>query len=278
MKAAVLLVVSLLVTVNSITFPAFPVCTFTQCAYLWYGNFIPSTTTTDINFFIDGTAVVSNVPYSTESVVAIQCNQTDQLTFSIGSSAGAGDMTNTRVKYGSPTPPPYGLVCGDLYSFFAYRRPNSDGQEVYGVAVTTLAYPTTTSFVYGYVFNFIYNGNNINVAYCRYDNNVNNCENGGRNNVNVATTTFDVMDMMYLNAQNGDSAYGNPVTMNTNVNNQNDQLVNTRFTVAANGAILWKFWGDANGNDGFPVQGGSSAPYTAASFVLIALLQLALLF
>jgi len=245
-----------LLAVVSAKIPPIPsTCTSGAMACLWYGNFIPSTVAPNFDFYVNHTHWRDTISYGTNTIESYPCGFYTTL--------GIGD-TNGNSEIATTTQP--ALQCGVLYTFFAARRPDTQGNngnpntpnyQVISYALTTA--PPGVNWVPGYVFHMIYNRGQINVAYC--DGNQANCDrNNNRRNQNIQSATGQQIELEFANN------FENPVTINGN-------LFDSTVVNSANTYSYWVFYGDNNNQGQFPIVGGSGASMISASLLLIALLN-----
>jgi len=255
MKALLLCV---LLAVVSAVMPAIPAsCTSGQTACIWYGNFVPSTVAPNFDFYINHTHWRDSVAYGQNAIAAYNCGF--YTTFGIGDSNGNSETDTSSLP---------SIQCGVLYSFFAARKPDTQGNngnpntpnyQVIAYEISTA--PSGVNWVPGYVFHMIYNQRNINVAYC--DGSNDNCNrNNNRQNTNINTAAMQQIQLEFANN------FENPVTINGGTTLFDSTVVNS-----ANTYSYWVFYGDNNNQGQFPVVGGSGASMISASLLLIALLN-----
>jgi len=214
----------------------------------------------NFDFFVNSTTFQSSVPYGTNAIVAVNC--AFATTFGIGE-AGVGQIDTANVPQ---------LRCGGLYTFFAARKrdtqgnngnPNTPNYQVIAIELAPAPAGSTANYVPGYVFHMIYNRAEINIQYC--DGTRSDCtRNNGRKNQDIQTAQAQSVNLMYTNN------FENPVTINELYDNV---VVNSYNTYS-----YWLFYGDNNRQDQFPIVGAGGASMLTVSLGLIALLNLAVLF
>jgi len=255
--------------------PPLPTCPYggpNSCAYLWVGNYVPSTSAPTFDFYLDQQVLTDaqGVPYGRNFIVAVDCaglNETSH-TLGLGDPLLGGEIASTRQSLLQGQ-----LDCGIAFSFFAARAQNQQQGntqvEKYRAAGRLLV--GANNYFSGLVFNGIYRGNDVKGRYCRFHQNTgpNQCtrdpDEGRDNNFNVGTTTWGEMQM-----REG-PGYENPVTLSTN-GGQNvfyDQYVEGDIGQCA----VWIFYGDNQAQDQFPLAGGvSSGSLLSSSLSLLVLL------
>jgi hypothetical protein len=241
--------------------PALPACPSGagNCAFLWVGNYVPSTTAPNFDFYLDNVLLRTNVPYGTTEVVPCDCTNTTAYTpfFGIGSTLVGAQDTTTRIQ-------PFPLVCDRLYSFFASRKANLATTEQYQVTVTPLYAQTGVNYMSGITFHLIYRSNpaNVNIKYC-LDTTVNCDANNGRTNQNVnlgqgVSNNFKVA----MNFQNPIKITGASRTLFDDV-----------VSGSVGDFVIFLYYGDQQNESVFPVAGGLSSASTASiSMALLAVL------
>jgi len=232
--------------------PTLPSCPYTQCVYLWVANYVPSTTATQFNFYINDVPITTALDYGFDEILAVNCSTSEDAVVKRYSIAPTVTLSQ------APITPANDVLCGHLYSFFATRAPNVNTVEQYSFAIRQLE-NTDNSYMSGFFFNGIFNGGNVNAAYCDYNNpncNVNNL--GQRTNI---AATLGVWNQMTLQMGPG---YQNPVRI-TGPNGV--VLFDDVVTGSLGDERTWAFYGDNNNQNNFPIRGGVSP----ASFLTISM-------
>jgi len=257
------IVVFLVLTTISVAYaggPTLPTCNFPECVYLWVGNYVPSTESTQFDFFIDQTTTVATaVNYGVNTVYAVSCNSSTSQSIQLAIGVTTQGPTN------SVTP---SLLCGHLYAFFASRLPNINNNEQYGTVVRLMECAPGATWMSGLIFNGIYRGgeNGVNAAFC--DVAKPQCPtNQGTTNLQVNINTINEMQLLMS------SGYENPVTI-TGPSGQT--LFSNNVLGAVGGVQIWIFYGDNQDQSVFPLQGGVSPAYflTISFTVLVTLVAL----
>jgi len=259
----IVLVLSFITAVLGAGGPALPTCPFGagNCAFLWVGNYVPSVTAPNFDFYLDNVLFRNNVAYATTEVVACNCTTSAAYTpfFGIGSSlVGAQDST-TRIQ-------PFALVCDRLYSFFASRKANTAGGiEQYQVTVSALYSPLGVTFMSGITFHLVYRSNPaaITVRYCKDTTSVCDATNGRTNqNVNLGqavTNDFKVL-----------GGFQNPIQ----ITGAQRTLFDDTISGSVGDFFIFLYYGDQQNEGSFPVSGGLSSASTASiSMALLAVLS-----
>jgi hypothetical protein len=261
MMKTIVLMLSFIAAVLGAGGPALPTCHFGpgNCAFLWVGNYVPSITAPNFDFYLDNVLFRNNVAYAATEVVACNCSASYAPFFGIGSSLVGAQDTTTRIQ-------PFSLVCDRLYSFFASRKANlAGGIEQYQVTVTPLYSPTGVTFMSGITFHLIYRSNpaTITVRYC--DENTAVCDaTNGRTTANVALGQATSNTLKVL------GGFQNPIRITG--------AQRTLFDDTVSGSVgdfhVFLYYGDQQNEASFPVSGGLSSASTASiSMALLAVLS-----